>query len=189
MVSKYLILIIVFLNCLNLFQISFAQTCSDNWDNFVVKDGSNTLFSVAKSSGLTTIKSLRVGTKNRDFEREIDAQTAQIAALQTELNALKTTVNTLVSQMAQKAKVIRRVRSTDTATTNPTIGCVAFRNAVLIGCSNTMTAPSGGSKSAVQSNHPQKCLCTAKNSNQADVNVPAGACVATCLDFEPSFDE
>jgi len=100
-----------------------SQMCSDDWDEFTVKDGSTVLFSVSKSNGVTSAKSLKVN--NRDVLQAIDAKDQQIASLTNRIVALER----YVAKLESHALGSLVAPATTTKKTNPSSG-----NPVTVNC-------------------------------------------------------
>jgi hypothetical protein len=84
---------------------------SDEWNSFVVKDGSKTFFSVDKSSGVTNIDTLTIGG-NLDAKKAItDLQTKvtnleqQLATKSTEISMLTTKLNQIGLILTEKSNI------------------------------------------------------------------------------------
>jgi len=100
-----------------------SQTCTDDWSEFTVMDGTQVLFSVSKSTGETTAKTLKVN--NRDLLKELDEKTQEITSLKTRMLALERYVAKLESHaMGELIAPAKTTKRTNTVTKTPvTVSC------------------------------------------------------------------
>jgi len=151
-----------------------GQTCSENWDSFIVKDGNTVLLNVDKATKTTTISKLSIGSGSTiiDPKAKIEALEQRVTTLESENSALKQQVNNLVKRVD--------VSNTNTGTT------------VTAKCSNTgfatkcVNSSSGFQNKAGRTANIVGNMCTCRHSYQTSdntnyYNLKAGDCTISCV--------
>mmetsp|Transcript_17948 Transcript_17948/g.31404 ORF Transcript_17948/g.31404 Transcript_17948/m.31404 type:complete len:171 (-) Transcript_17948:64-576(-) len=155
------ILIIIF--CLQV----YAQTCSNEWDQFVIANDKEELFSVDKESGKTSIKNLMLGSGNA----LIDAN-KKIAELEQKIKALESRLDNLIT--------VEDVSNTESST-RAVATCKG--HAFGVNCVNSSQGPRDQAKrtATIQGNF---CVCTHPwddTDRNGNYRIPVGGCTLKCI--------